>query len=226
MQWPYRGLLAKPSQDGAEDASSTQAAEMELTNKQTTTTTKTTKTTPTTNYHQQHQKHQKMRWVSSNLQQLFPFLPILNIHPCFFDHSFLSWLKPFREKEEEKYFWIRRGGRGVTKIFGTSSKSYAFFVLLVCGTCIIQPGLGLVAGTCCPPHPPPSLTLTPFPWTLFLKHLYQNHHFYMDWRDILMWQKSVVTYICLGWLQCQDTQIQVSGSSSPFWGFGFGGRRN
>ena len=64
MQRPYRGLLAKPSQDGAEDASSNQAAEMELTNEQTTTTTKTTTTTtltriPTANHHQQ--QHQTMR---------------------------------------------------------------------------------------------------------------------------------------------------------------------
>ena len=33
MQRPYRGLLARPCQDGAEDASSNQAAEKELINK-------------------------------------------------------------------------------------------------------------------------------------------------------------------------------------------------
>ena len=54
----------------------------------------------------------------------------------------------------------------------THLKKFRFLlVLLVCDTCIAQPGPVLVACTYCPLHPPPSLTLTPFPWTIFVKHL-------------------------------------------------------
>ena len=161
-----------------------------------------------------------MRWVSSNLQQLFPFLPILNIHPCLFDHSLLSWLEPWREKENSG------GERGHWKCSHVLKKFKFLFVLLVCCTCIARPGLGSGACTYCPLHPPPSLTLSPSPWTIFVKHLGLQNLIIWISSFTQMWQKIVLTCICLGWLQCQDTLIQASGSSSPFWCFCFRGRRN